>query len=74
MRKNGNSPTARRRPNVLNRILRDESGSAAIEYALIGSLVAVVIIVGVSAVGSTLRDNFYNGYAAALAGDSAPAP
>ncbi|MEO8667584.1 MAG: Flp family type IVb pilin [Bauldia sp.] len=58
----------------MSRFLRDESGSTAIEYALIGSLVAVVIIVGVTAVGATLRDNFYNGYAATLAGNSAPAP
>jgi Flp pilus assembly pilin Flp len=56
----------------VRRFLREEGGSTAIEYALIGSLVAVVIIIGVSAVGSSLRDNFYSGYADALAGTTAP--
>ena len=68
MCKDGNSSILGR--SIVSRFLRDEGGSTAIEYALIGSLVAVVIIVGVSAVGSTLRDNFYNGYADALAGNT----
>ncbi len=58
--------------SIVRRFLREEGGSTAIEYALIGSLVAVVIIIGVSAVGSSLRDNFYSGYADALAGTTAP--
>jgi pilus assembly protein Flp/PilA len=64
----GTAPSAGQ--GIVRRFLRDEGGSTAIEYALIGSLIAVVIIIGVSAVGSTLRDNFYNGYASALAGAS----
>lgn len=35
---------------------RDESGVTAIEYALIGSLIAMAIIVSVSALGLNLKD------------------
>jgi pilus assembly protein Flp/PilA len=42
---------------------RDESGVAAIEYALIGGLIALVIIAAMTLVGSALSARF-----AALAG------
>ncbi|HEY5409437.1 MAG TPA: Flp family type IVb pilin [Caulobacteraceae bacterium] len=38
-----------------NRLLRDRSGATAIEYGLIAALVAVVIIVGVTNVGTSIN-------------------
>ena len=37
-------------------LLRDESGVTAIEYALIASLIAVAIVMSVSALGLNLKD------------------
>ena len=42
----------------LMRFLKDEDGVTAIEYGLIAALIAVVIIVAVTAVGGALRDTF----------------
>jgi pilus assembly protein Flp/PilA len=39
--------------------LLDESGVSSIEYALLGTLIAMVIIVGVTTLGLNLRD-LYN--------------
>ena len=36
------------------RFLKDESGATAIEYGLIAALIAVVIIAGATAVGTSL--------------------
>jgi pilus assembly protein Flp/PilA len=44
--------------DALNRLLKDETGATAIEYGLIASLIAVVIIVGVSLVGTHLNGLF----------------
>lgn len=41
---------------LLARLVRDESGATAIEYALIGVLISVAIIVGATALGSKLND------------------
>lgn len=49
----------------LVQFLRDESGATAIEYALIGSLIFIVIIGGVGAVGTNLTPIF-DAVAAAL--------
>ena len=38
--------------------MRDDRGSTATEYALIASLIAVVIIVAVFVLGGTVRDLF----------------
>ncbi len=38
--------------------IRDESGATAIEYALIASLIAVVIIVAVQTVGTNISTVF----------------
>jgi pilus assembly protein Flp/PilA len=38
--------------------LRDESGSTAIEYALIASLIAVVIITAVTTLGTNLKATY----------------
>jgi pilus assembly protein Flp/PilA len=42
----------------LQLFLRDEHGATAIEYGLIAALIAVVIITGVTAVGTTLSTTF----------------
>ena len=42
----------------LMRFLKDEEGVTAIEYALIAALIAVVIIVAVTAAGGSLKSTF----------------
>lgn len=42
----------------VTRFLKDESGATAIEYGLIAALIAVVIISGVSVLGTTLNSKF----------------
>ena len=44
--------------NLVARFVRDESGATAIEYGLIAALIAVVIITGVTAVGTSLSTTF----------------
>jgi pilus assembly protein Flp/PilA len=44
--------------NLISRFVRDESGATAIEYGLIAALIAVVIITGVTAVGTSLNTKF----------------
>jgi pilus assembly protein Flp/PilA len=44
--------------NIISRFVRDESGATAIEYGLIAALIAVVIITGVTAVGTKLSSTF----------------
>ena len=46
--------------NLITRFIRDESGATAIEYGLIAALIAVVIITGVTAVGTQLSTAFTN--------------
>ena len=46
--------------NLISRFIRDESGATAIEYGLIAALIAVVIITGVTAVGTSLSTTFNN--------------
>lgn len=43
---------------VTRRFLRDEEGVTAIEYGLIAALIAIVIIVAVTAVGTSLNETF----------------
>jgi pilus assembly protein Flp/PilA len=42
----------------VSRFMDDESGATAIEYGLIAALIAVVIITGVTALGTTLNAKF----------------
>jgi pilus assembly protein Flp/PilA len=42
----------------LKKFVRDESGATAIEYGLIASLIALVIIASVTAVGTKLTNTF----------------
>ena len=44
--------------NILLSFYKDESGATAIEYGLIAALIAVVIITGVTAVGTGLSSTF----------------
>ncbi len=43
---------------LLVRLLREESGATAIEYGLIATLIAVALIVGATAVGTSLNGVF----------------
>lgn len=40
---------------MITRFFQDESGATAIEYGLIAALIAVVLIAGLSFVGTTLN-------------------
>lgn len=44
--------------NFVSRFLKDESGATAIEYGLIAALVAVVLVTGLTALGTKLNDTF----------------
>jgi len=44
--------------NLFHRFIGDQSGVTAIEYGLIAALIAVVIIVAVTAVGTDLSSTF----------------
>lgn len=43
---------------LLLRFRQDRAGSTAIEYVLLGSLVAIAIIVGATALGGSLNGTF----------------
>jgi pilus assembly protein Flp/PilA len=45
---------------IIKQFLRDEAGATAIEYGLIAALVAVVIITGLTAVGTKLSTTLTN--------------
>jgi pilus assembly protein Flp/PilA len=53
--------------SLLVRILNDESGVTAIEYGLITGLISIVILVAVTAIGTSLQGLFQT-IATALAG------
>lgn len=44
--------------NTFVRFLQDDSGATAIEYALIASLIALVIIGAVTTLGTNMRTKF----------------
>lgn len=44
--------------SIVQDFLRDESGVTSIEYGMIGSLIAVVILAAVAAIGSNLCERF----------------
>ncbi|MCE2951707.1 MAG: Flp family type IVb pilin [Alphaproteobacteria bacterium] len=41
-------------------LIKDDSGATSIEYAILASLVAVIIVVAVSSIGNTLEGIFTN--------------
>ena len=46
--------------HIMKRFLNEDTGATAIEYGLIAALIAVVIITGVTAVGTQLSTTFKN--------------
>ena len=44
--------------NLASRLRRDHRGATAVEYGIMVSLIAVVIIVAVTLLGGTLKDTF----------------
>ena len=44
----------------LHRYVRDEDGATAIEYGLIASLVAIIIIAGLTVAGASMRTMYSN--------------
>jgi pilus assembly protein Flp/PilA len=44
--------------NLVNRILKDESGATAIEYGLIAALVSIAAITAMGALGNSLSNTF----------------
>lgn len=46
--------------NLATRLRRDQRGATAVEYGIMVSLIAVVIIVAVTLLGGTLKDTFNN--------------
>lgn len=44
--------------NLATRLRRDQRGATAVEYGIMVSLIAVVIIIAVTALGGTLHDTF----------------
>lgn len=44
--------------DVVTRFWHDESGATSIEYALIGSLIAVVIVAALTTIGTKLSATF----------------
>lgn len=58
-----NSPTTEASPRphgatLIRRALADQSGATAIEYALIAGSISIVIVVAVTALGTTLTATF----------------
>jgi pilus assembly protein Flp/PilA len=45
-------------PNILERFVRDESGVSAVEYALVASLIAIVLINALANLGTHLKNTF----------------
>ncbi|WP_426939833.1 Flp family type IVb pilin [Pseudarthrobacter sp. S6] len=46
--------------NLMIRLRSDEKGATAVEYGIMVALIAVVIIVAVTLLGTTLSDTFNN--------------
>ena len=53
-----NSAFARISASIQSRLVQDEEGATAVEYGLIVGLIAIVIIVGVGFLGTTLNGMF----------------
>ena len=55
------------------RFIRDDQGQDLIEYLLLGSFIAIVALVGATALGTNLN-NWYNGMASWASSASAKIP
>jgi pilus assembly protein Flp/PilA len=60
--------------NLLVRFIRDEEGATAIEYALIASLVSVVMVSVLLTLGPEIKDTFQDVQDALAARNPAAAP
>lgn len=58
----------KRAKRLSNRFLRSESGATTIEYGLIAAIIGIVVLVGVGAIGGTLRDDVFGAVVTALQG------
>jgi pilus assembly protein Flp/PilA len=54
----GNPFTEKAMLNLIRRFSGDESGATAVEYGIMVALIAVIIIVAVTTLGTTIRDVF----------------
>jgi len=59
--------------NAIKKFIRDEEGAVAIEYALLGSLIALAIAVGAAVLGKDVCGVF-QGIATAMATDISTSP
>lgn len=50
----------------LRAFVADETAATAIEYAIIASMISIVILGTVTAIGTALHDSFYNKIVAAF--------
>jgi pilus assembly protein Flp/PilA len=46
--------------DLLQRFINDQSGTTAIEYALVAALISVAILVALTGVSDTLRGTYYD--------------
>ncbi len=51
---------------TIDRFLRDQRGTTAIEYGLIACLISIVIVASVRQLGGNLLNNYFNTIAAAV--------
>ena len=54
---------------ILSRIkpfIWDETGVTAIEYAMIGAIMSIAVILGATSIGVNLEDSFYGKLASAM--------
>lgn len=45
-------------PRLADRVRHDEKGATAVEYGIMVALIAVVIIIAITALGGTVKDTF----------------
>lgn len=57
---------------MIKRFMQDEEGATMVEYGLMVALIAVVVMVTVAILGTTLKDKFQT-VATAVGGAGAPA-
>ena len=60
MRGDGSHTALRMKDPLLERLRREESGADMIEYALIGTLIALAAIAGISGVGTKIASYYSN--------------
>jgi pilus assembly protein Flp/PilA len=51
---------------IVRKFLADDHGATAIEYAMIAGLISIVIVVGVTSIGGTIKSQFFGPISNAL--------